>query len=92
MNLWTGRRNGAKRILVNGSFVTRVVSPNDVDVILLPSVDTASIMEGEGSSELRWPFIQILFAADDADFEAWARQDFGTDREGRSKGVVELVV
>ena len=39
-----------------------------------------------------WPFLQILFAADEADLERWARDDFGTDREGRDKGVVEVIL
>ena len=36
-----------------------------------------------------WPFLQILIAADEADVERWAVDDFGTDRDGRDKGVVD---
>jgi len=39
-----------------------------------------------------WPFLQVLVAADDADLEIWAIADFGTDREGRPKGVVEVIL
>jgi len=37
-------------------------------------------------------FIQVLVAADDDDLEAWAMRDFGTDREQRPKGVVEVLL
>ena len=39
-----------------------------------------------------WPFLQILIAADGADLERWATDDFGSDREGRGKGVVEVIL
>ena len=41
---------------------------------------------------LVWPFLQIIIAADDADFEAWAIHQFGTDRSKRPKGVVEVML
>ena len=40
----------------------------------------------------QWPFLQILVAADEADLECWANGDFGTDRWGRAKGVVEVIL
>jgi hypothetical protein len=39
-----------------------------------------------------WPFLQILVAADELDLERWAIGDFGTNREGRPKGVVEVTL
>jgi hypothetical protein len=33
-----------------------------------------------------------MVAEDDADFEAWAVDDFATDREGKAKGVVEVIL
>jgi hypothetical protein len=44
------------------------------------------------SDELIWPFLQIIVAADDADFEAWGNQQFATDRRRRPKGVVEVIL
>ena len=29
---------------------------------------------------------------DEADLEAWASQDFGADRQGQTKGVVEVIL
>jgi len=31
-------------------------------------------------------------AADDADFDSWATRQFGTDRQRRPKGVVEVIL
>lgn len=35
---------------------------------------------------------QIIVAVDDADSEAWALKDFGTDRSLKPKGVVEVIL
>jgi hypothetical protein len=80
------------RIIVNGSFVTAKSAPNDVDVVLLPGADYP---RGEEPIDVKrkrlWPFLQIFIAAEEEDLEAWATQDFGTDRLQRPKGVVEVI-
>jgi hypothetical protein len=86
------RRHGVRRLIINGSFVTDKPDPNDVDVVLLPDGNERQQDVGFESEPQAWPFLQILFAADDADLERWARDDFGTDREGRDKGVVEVIL
>jgi hypothetical protein len=86
------RKAGVRRPLVNGSFVTGKLSPNDVDIVVLPDPDHHRQRPGLGSDELVWPFLQIIVAADDADFEAWAARQFGTDRTRRPKGVVEVIL
>jgi hypothetical protein len=43
-------------------------------------------------AELGRPFLHVLVAADPDDLEAWATRDFGTDRQRRPKGVVEVVL
>jgi hypothetical protein len=86
------RRAGARRLLVNGSFVTAKRSPNDVDVVLLPAETSVGETEVFPLGDAVWPFLQILIAADDEDFERWAKQEFAEDRRGRSKGVVEVIL
>jgi hypothetical protein len=81
------KRHGVRRIIVNGSFVTRKRHPNDVDVVVLPDPNSAFALDTTA-----WPFVQILIAADDDDLERWATSDFGTDRRGRAKGVVEVLL
>ena len=81
---------GVRRLLVNGSFVTGKLAPNDVDVVFLTGPNYPGQGQKLDSDELRWPFLQIIIAADDADFESWALRQFGTDRRRRPKGVVEV--
>jgi hypothetical protein len=35
---------------------------------------------------------QVLLVADDDDLERWVLHDFGTDRNQRPKGVVEVIL
>ena len=86
------RTAGVRRLLVNGSFVTGKLAPNDVDVVFLPGPDYPRAGPRLDDEELVWPFLQIIVAADDADFEAWATRQFATDRKRRPKGVVEVVL
>ncbi len=86
------RKAGVRRLLVNGSFVTAKLAPNDIDVVILPGPDYPRQGPPLDSDELVWPFLQLVVAADDADFEAWAITTFGTDREQRPKGVVEVIL
>ena len=83
---------GVRRLMVNGSLVTGKLAPNDVDVVILPGPDYPKQGLKLESDELVWPFLQIIVAADDADFEAWAMRQFATDRKKRPKGVVEVIL
>ena len=85
------KQHDVRRLIINGSFVTEKRDPNDVDVVLLPSRDERR-QETMFEGELTWPFLQILIAADDADLERWAADDFATDRNGCPKGVVEVIL
>ena len=66
--------------------------PNDVDLIILPGPDYPRDQPAATDEEVRWPFLQVLVAADDDDLERWATHDFGTDRDQRPKGVVEVIL
>jgi hypothetical protein len=83
---------GVRRLMVNGSFVTGKLTPNDVDIVFLPVPDYPRQGQKLDSDESLWPFLQNIVAADDTDFEAWASRLFGTDRKKRSKGVVEVML
>jgi hypothetical protein len=88
----TAKKAGVRRLMVNGSFVTGKLAPNDVDVVILPGSGYPREGPKLESDELVWPFLQIIVAADDADFEAWATRQFSTDRKKRPKGVVEVIL
>jgi hypothetical protein len=86
------RRAGIVRLILNGSFITAKVSPNDVDLAILPGPGYPRDQPTSGAEETLWPFLQVFVAADDTDLEAWAIQIFGTDRNLRSKGFVEVIL
>jgi hypothetical protein len=86
------KRAGVRRLVVNGSFVSQKNAPNDVDIVILPGADYPRDERVVGEQETLWPFLQIFVADDDADLEAWALEDFGTDRDYRKKGVVEVIL
>ncbi len=86
------KKAGVRRLLVNGSFVTDKLAPNDVDMVILPGPDYPRKSQKLESNELVWPFLQIIVAADDTDFESWAIKQFSTDRRKRAKGVVEVTL
>jgi hypothetical protein len=93
-----GRQIGAKRLLVDGSFVTAKEEPHDIDaVILLPSDFQQQIVhEYEPALELEAMLLtrrpeEIFAAEDDTDWEEWV-EFFSRTREpdGRRKGLVEI--
>ena len=88
----TARQAGVRRLLINGSFVTGKLSPNDVDVVILPGIHYPMNSKPLDSTDWIWPYLQIIVAADDQDFEAWATHQFATDRRKRAKGVVEVIL
>lgn len=67
-------------------------TPQDVDLVILPGPDYPKDQQSAVDEELNWPFLHVLVAADRADPEAWAMRDFGTDRQRRPKGVVEVTL
>jgi hypothetical protein len=87
------RAAGVQRLIVDGSFVTEKVAPNDADVVILPGPDYP---RGQprlvGTDDVSWPFLLVLVAADGDDLELWINEDFGTDRLLRPKGVVEVIL
>jgi hypothetical protein len=84
------RRAGIVRLIVNGSYISAKVAPNDVDIVALPGSEYPRHESGYDQLETRWPFLQVFIAADASDLEDWSLRDFGTDRNQRAKGVIEV--
>ncbi len=82
-------RAGVRRIVLNGSFVTDIMEPNDVDCILL--FVPGRRRDGSGIKQLRngLPFPGIAMVAQ-GHFDELSRF-FGTDRRGKSKGMIEVI-
>ena len=83
-------RAGVRRILVNGSFVTGKLCPNDVDVVFLPGPDYPRSEIRLDSNVRIWPYLQVIETLTDEDFESWGMKTFAFDRKRRTKGVVEV--
>ncbi len=85
------RKAGAVRIILNGSFVTDALEPNDVDCALLLSTDfpldpTAAAELAEGL-----PFVD-LHMTEAKEFAIMVEQLYGSDRDAVPKGVIEVVL
>jgi hypothetical protein len=86
------KQAGVLRLLVDGSFTTAKKAPNDVDVVVLRPDPPNSFTGPIQDTEVRWPFIHVASAADEADLERWAFKDFGFDRNGNSRGILEILL
>lgn len=85
------RAAGIVRWLVDGSFVTDVPEPNDVDCVLLQG--PAYRARGEPARALAdgLPFLELKVVTQ-ADFEFLANEMFASDRDGVPKGLVEVIL
>lgn len=83
-------RAGVERIVLNGSFVTDIIEPNDVDCVLL--VPDRFPKEKAAEEELckGLPFLDIAIVGQEA-FNELVTITFGSDRYGTSKGVIEVI-
>ena len=84
------RRAGVLRLVINGSFVTDVLEPNDVDCVLLigSGFPQDQVAEAELLSGL--PFLELSLV-NQADFRMLVDEFFATDRHSVAKGMVEVV-
>jgi hypothetical protein len=83
------RRVGALRIVVNGSFVTDKLEPNDVDCVLLLGPDFPRDLEAEAELLAGLPFINLELV-DQAGFRQFTERTFATDRNLVPKGMLEV--
>ena len=81
---------GVRRVILNGSFVTDISEPNDVDCVLLiesgyPTDENAAVELDAGL-----PFLEIKLVGS-AEFDEYVSAIFGTDRMGVPKGLIEIM-
>lgn len=84
------QRAGVERLVVNGSFVTDTLEPNDVDCVLLIGAGFAHDQAAESELIAGLPFLELSFV-NQADFDLLVGQFFATDRQAVSKGMVEVI-
>lgn len=82
-------RAGVRRIVVDGSFVTDKLEPNDVDCVLLTGPGFPSDAEAEAELLTDLPFINMKLV-DQAAFQLFTETIFATDRNLVPKGMVEV--
>ena len=84
------RRAGAQRFVINGSFVTDVLEPNDVDCVLLISTGFPRDEAAEAELATGLPFLELSLE-NQADFDLLVDEFFATDRHSVDKGMVEVI-
>jgi len=83
------RRAGVQRIIVNGSFVTDKLEPNDVDCVLLIGTDFPRDAAAEAELLAGLPFINMELVEQLA-FQQFTERTFASDRNLIPKGTVEV--
>ena len=80
-------RAGVQRIVLNGSFVTYIMEPNDVDCVLLFA--PGGRRDRQALKQLRngLPFLSIALV-DQNDFDQLVNDFFADDRLGVPKGMI----
>jgi hypothetical protein len=83
-------RAGAERIVLNGSFVTDIMEPNDVDCVLLFVTGVQRDVQSFKELRVGLPFLDIAIVAQAA-FDDFVSQIFSADRHGTPKGMLEVI-
>ena len=85
------RRAGVRRLVVNGSFVTDKVEPNDVDCVLLIGPDFPRDASALAELSIGLPFINMELVNQEA-LQRFTERTFATDRALVPKGMIEVVL
>ena len=80
---------GIARVLINGSFVTDALEPNDVDCVLLQGPDYHRNSVAAGQLLAGLPFLELKIV-ERAEFDLYAEVIFASDRDLEAKGIVEV--
>jgi hypothetical protein len=80
---------GIERLIVNGSFVTDVFEPNDVDCVLLIGIGLSRDRQAFRKLCKGLPFIHMQIVHQ-RQFDRLVNRVFSTDRRVHAKGVVEV--
>ncbi len=83
-------RTSVQRIVVNGSFVTDKLEPNDVDCVLLIGPDFPRDATAEAELLAGLPFVNMELVDMEA-FLQFTEKTFATDRNLVPKGMVEVI-
>lgn len=82
---------GAERVVLNGSFVTDIIEPNDVDCAVLLSTARRGNRRTVRELERGLPFLDVI-VADQVEFLEFVNKFYATDRFNELKGMVEATL
>jgi len=82
---------GAARIVLNGSFVTDIMEPNDVDCVLLTGVGFPRDSAAEAELLKGLPFVDVSLV-DSSEFDQFVQHFFAFDRDRVKKGMIEVII
>lgn len=85
------RHDDIRRLVINGSFVTAAVEPNDVDCVVLPGPRFPRDYAVENELAAGLPFLDIEIVNQD-DFNWLVGTMFATDRSTMRKGMIEVLL
>ncbi len=85
------RRAGVQRLIINGSFVTERLEPNDIDCVLLIGRDYSRDKGADREILNGLPFLEITLIGQ-KNFDYLVDTVFATDRQRIPKGVVEVIL
>jgi hypothetical protein len=85
------RPAGLVRLVINGSFVTAALEPNDVDCALLTGPGFPLDRAVAEQIDAGLPFLQIDMVEQE-DFDWIVNKWYATDRDNISKGMVEVML
>ncbi|MGD0655122.1 MAG: hypothetical protein ABSA16_12315 [Thermoguttaceae bacterium] len=85
------RRAGVLRLVINGSFVTDVFEPNDVDCVLLGEAGFPRDISAESNIINGLPFLEVQLVNQEG-FDFFVETVFATDRDTIPKGMVEIIL
>ena len=86
------RRAGIVRLILNGSFVTDRREPRDVDCVLVPGFAYAPDSEAAFMLRVGLPYLSLEIVATQDELDYFVDEVFGSDRAGRVKGLVEVIL
>jgi hypothetical protein len=82
---------GVQRIVLNGSFTTDIMEPNDVDCVLLFTPGKRASRAVLRKLHIGFPFLSIALV-DQPDFDDLVGGLFASDRYGQPKGIIEVTL
>jgi len=82
---------GVQRVILNGSFVTDIIDPNDVDCVLLFIPGMTRNHSAYEELEVGLPFLDIALV-EEPEFDDFVSRIFASDRHVAAKGMIEVML